>query len=253
MAEILKNKPLVEAVFEIRWLLRENEHGGKIDPHYSILIGALYERVKDKYPFHERLMAASVPDDLLEWVVQHRFRCEQDRWPLIQIGPGVLTLNDTQGYTWDDFHRRMEALVRIFFDVYPTFPSIQHVRLRYINAIPFDYEQDNVLDFLRDQLKIDVRIHEGLFADTEVRAHPDAFDMRFAYRSNRPAGSIQLRLARGQKQERDILIWETFTYTTTKQLFSDPDSIVAWADQAHDLIEDWFFKLIDGELIRRFE
>jgi hypothetical protein len=36
---ILKNKPLVEAIFEIRWELQELAPGVKRDPHYKVLIG----------------------------------------------------------------------------------------------------------------------------------------------------------------------------------------------------------------------
>ncbi len=31
------------------------------------------------------------------------------------------------------------------------------------------------------------------------------------------------------------------------------DEIFAWVKEAHDLTDDWFFKLIEGELLRRFE
>ncbi|MCD6239350.1 MAG: TIGR04255 family protein [Thermotogae bacterium] len=95
--KILKNKPLVEAIFEFRWKLQEPSIGVKIDPHYKILIGRMYDRVKDEYPFHEQLPAATMPDEIAGYVVQHRFRKDKDKWPLIQIGPGIITLNDTEG------------------------------------------------------------------------------------------------------------------------------------------------------------
>ena len=34
--KILKNKPLVEAIFELRWELQEPAPGMKIDPHYNL-------------------------------------------------------------------------------------------------------------------------------------------------------------------------------------------------------------------------
>jgi hypothetical protein len=116
--KILKNKPLVEAIFELRWELQEHEPGMKIDPHYKILIGRIYDRinrVSAEYPFHEPLATATIPDEMVGYVVQHRFRKGENEWPLIQIGPGVITLNDTKGYVWEDFEERISnVLVRSF-------------------------------------------------------------------------------------------------------------------------------------------
>ena len=64
--KVLKNKPLAEAIFELRWELQEPAQGMKVDPHYKILIGVMYDKVEDE-------------------------------WPLIKIGPGIITLNDTGG------------------------------------------------------------------------------------------------------------------------------------------------------------
>ncbi|MCX6750116.1 MAG: hypothetical protein NTZ83_01545 [Candidatus Pacearchaeota archaeon] len=47
---ILKNKPLVEAIFELRWQLKEIQPGVKVDPNYKMLIGRVYERLKEEYP-----------------------------------------------------------------------------------------------------------------------------------------------------------------------------------------------------------
>ncbi len=60
--KILKNKPLVEAIFELRWELQEHNQGLKTDPHYRIIVGRIYDKVSNEYPFHEQLPAASIPD-----------------------------------------------------------------------------------------------------------------------------------------------------------------------------------------------
>lgn len=52
LRKILKNKPLVEAIFELRWELKEQESRMKIDPHYKILVGRIYDKVSNEYPFH---------------------------------------------------------------------------------------------------------------------------------------------------------------------------------------------------------
>ncbi|QSR84676.1 TIGR04255 family protein [Methylacidimicrobium sp. B4] len=80
----LKNKPLVEVILELRWILPAAGMGG--DPDYHLLLGRFSERVESAYPFHEMLPTAQIPDAMAIQVVQHRFRTGKDRWPLVQMG-----------------------------------------------------------------------------------------------------------------------------------------------------------------------
>jgi uncharacterized protein (TIGR04255 family) len=80
----LKNKPLVEAIFEIRWEL-EKSNLGLIDPNYKLIIGRIYDKLKAEYPYYEQLPTANIPDGIAEYITQHRFRTAENSWPLIQI------------------------------------------------------------------------------------------------------------------------------------------------------------------------
>ena len=51
----LKNKPLIEAILEVKWALTSSGPGVQIDPHYKILLGRLYYKVQEDYPEHEQL------------------------------------------------------------------------------------------------------------------------------------------------------------------------------------------------------
>ena len=47
----LKNKPLVEAILELRWALSTTEiPGAAEDPNYRLLLGRFSERVQKEYP-----------------------------------------------------------------------------------------------------------------------------------------------------------------------------------------------------------
>lgn len=92
--EKLTHPPLVEAILEVRWQLQEQVPGVAVDPKYKLLVGRLYDRLSRDYPFHEPLPTASMPDEMLGYVVQHRFRAAEGVWPLVQVGPGLVTLND---------------------------------------------------------------------------------------------------------------------------------------------------------------
>jgi uncharacterized protein (TIGR04255 family) len=255
--QILTNKPLLEAIFELRWELAAvaGQKGLSTDPNYKILIGSLYERIRDQYPYHEQLPSATIPDEIAPYVVQHRFRKDQNGYPLVQIGPGVVTLNDTTGYVWEDFQNRISGLLKNIFSVYPRAETdlvINKVLLRYIDALDFDYDRGNVFSFLKDNMKLKIDVDKILFNGTGVNESPVGVDLRMAFPSTRPQGAVQLRFARGKKGSSDALIWETRLVTPEGNAPRTREGVVAWVQEAHSLTDDWFFKTISEELLARF-
>lgn len=254
---LLKNKPLIEAMFELRWNLRQPAPGIMLDPHYRLLIGRLYEKLYLEYPFHEQLPTATMPDEIAGYVVQDRFRKNEGKWPLLQVGPGIITVNDTEEYIWEDFKKRIVQSVGILFDLYPesaTNLKVNELMLRYVDAVPFDFENDNILQFLQEQLKIRIDLYQGLFEDTGTKKLPLGLDLRFSFASSEPKGAIRLRFARGKRRGSEALIWETVVQSVSKDEVPQlPSGIADWVENAHNITDDWFFKLIEGELLRRFE
>lgn len=253
--KVLTNKPLVEAIFELHWELQEPQRGIRVDPHYQLLIGSVYDRVKDKYPFHEPLPTSAMPEGIGAYVVQHRFRKAEDEWPLIQIGPGIVTLNDTEGYIWETFRDEISCLLNALWEAYPDAEnSLQPdvLLLRYIDAVDFDYKTADVFHFLKEELKTSIDVYEKLFDDTEVGTTPLELDLKLSFPSSKPTGAMHLRLVRGQRNDVDALIWETMVRSAKDDAPEDKDKVLAWVDQAHILTDDWFFKMIEGGLERRF-
>ncbi|MBI5195246.1 MAG: TIGR04255 family protein [Nitrospirae bacterium] len=250
--KVLTNKPLIEAIFEVKWELKEISQGIKVDPHYKILVGSLYSKLKEDYPYHEPLPASSLPDDIAGHVIQHRFRKDKNQWPLIQIGPGILTVNDTDGYIWEEFEYKVRRAVTTLLEMYPESKNLNFnsLLLRYIDAVEFDFKENNIYDFMAEKMKTTVRPYNVLFSDTGVDSVPISLDWRFSYPCTKPDGVIHLRFMRGKKENADALIWETMVQSTNKQVSM---KIADWLNDAHNLTDDWFFKLIAGELERRFE
>lgn len=250
----LKFKPLVEAILEVRWALQSLGVGREHDPHYRLLLGRFSDRVKDDYPAYEQLPLASVPDELIGHTVQHRFRVEQKRWPLLQLGPGVMTVNSTSDYTWADFQPRVLTAVERLYKSHPKTDEfkVSQLILRYIDAVEFDYRGADAYAFLREKLKLDLRLPENLFDDTGVKSRPATFSWQTAFSSNSPPGIINVKFATGQKEGQPAIIWESTVQSTGDDLPSLPDAFGKWFEEAHKLTDDWFFKLIEGDLERRF-
>ncbi len=244
----LKNKPLVEAIFELRWDIEKPS-----DPYYKLIIGRFYDKIISEYPYYEQLPTASFPEDMMTRVVQHRFRKTENGWPIVQLGPGVITLNDTDSYNWTDFEKRAQNLLEIFYKTYPNLDNLKitGLQLRYIDSIDFNYNE-NVFKFLKKHMKLSLNIEESLFKDTNVKNLPIGFDFRSSFLTKKPKGILKLKFARGKKFEKDVLIWETIVESSGKDT-PNRDNIKLWIKEAHNLTYRWFIKTIEGELLERFK
>lgn len=251
----LPNKPLVEAIFELRWQLEPNETGSLVDPRYSLLVGLLYDAMSKVYPIHKQLQAASIPDEMAAYIVQHQF-LDNNGWPLIQIGPGIITLNDTKAYSWVDFQSRIHNLIEVLFKKYPNASEklrLKSASLRYIDAEEFDFGSNNIWDFLSDKLKWKVTPYAELFGNTGVNSSPMAFDLKFTFPSTDPVGAAFLRFARGGVNDVEALVWETQVQSSESDVPGSQNALIQWVNKAHDLTHDWFYKMIDGDLMEKYK
>jgi len=252
----LKNKPLVEVILEIKWALSgpPTPPGLKNDPNYRILLGRFSERVEKEYPAYEQLPSAQIPDGMAPQVVQHRFRVDKGKWPLVQLGPGVLSVNDTATYTWTDFEPRCQRAVQELFDAYPAKQDlrIENMSLRFIDAEPLDFEKFSVFSFLRDKMKLQVMLPDIFFGDTGVNGNPVNFNWQSSFLCEKPKGRATIRFASGKRDDRPALIWETLVQAAGSDLPAMPTGFNDWLADAHTLTDDWFFKLIEGELERKY-
>jgi uncharacterized protein (TIGR04255 family) len=258
----LKNKPLVEAILEIRWKLDQLTNTPypaqmmmpAIDPHYRLLLGRLFDRFQEEYPSHEQLPTATLPDDMVGYVVQHRFRAAKDDWPLVQVGPGIFTVNDTHRYTWTDFQQRAnEAVIRLY-EAHPSAGDfhIQSLVLRYIDAVEYNYHDENTFSFLEDKMKVVIKLPDTLFQGMAVDSRPNNLSWQTSFHCSKPRGRVHASFATGMKEGKPAILWETTIQSENDDLPNMPDGFPDWFNAAHEITDDWFFKLIEGELERRF-
>ncbi len=254
MGKELKNKPLAEAIFEVKWKLQGIPPAPSIDPHYKLLLGRFFDRMQNEYPVHEPLPAANVPDELVGHLVQHRFRKALDSWPLVQIGPGILTVNSTEEYTWSDFRDRILYAMEKLYDAHPKVDDLKiaSLILRYIDSVEFDYVNKDVLQFLEDKLKLKIRLPDNLFTGTGVEKNPSNLNWRCSFRCQDPKGTVNLLFATGKKRDVPAVVWETTVESVGDVLTRAPKAFENWLASAHKITDDWFFKMIEGELERNF-
>src|SRR5437867_3596657 len=165
----LPNKPLAEAIFEFRWALDEKRGQGiAVDPGFRLLLGRYYDRVKGHYPHVVDLPTAQIPEELTHYAVRHQFRASKEGWPVTQLGPGIVTVNETTAYSWVTFKPLLLSAISAVFESYPSeiAPFVPNeVMLRYLNAIPLPSAAEKMpfLGFLRVYLHTAVTVAPTLF------------------------------------------------------------------------------------------
>lgn len=257
MGKQLPNKPLVEVLLELKWKLESDPTGGQQDPVYPLFLGRFHERMKESCPYMEALPAAHVPDEITPHVVKYRFRAARDGWPLVQAGPGIATLNFTDSYDWDKFvaaavpffNRLLEAYA--VEDAGPR-PSFQSALLRYINAIECD-PQDDVLKLLESKFHTRFALPPKVASASFGGGPAQALQLAVSYPLELPAGTGTVRLATGLRKGKPALVWELHVVSTNEQAPQDGATFEAWLQRSHDVVEQWFFALIEGALERQFE
>lgn len=250
----LPNKPLQEAIFEIRWELPQPSGPTPHDPNYNLLIGRFYDRIQQDYPLYEALPSSEVPDLLVPYLVQHRFRPEANTWPVVQLGPGVLTVNETTSYTWENFSQRTLSAFNNLIEAYPN-PSDLHISnaiLRYIDAINLDPTSEDLFKFLEQKLHTRFQLPQSLFRPHRISASPTGLNVVTTFHCTDPEGAISLRFATGAKNNEPALILETIVQSSSPNAPREPTELQGWLDAGHKLIHSWFFDLIEGDLERTF-
>ena len=238
--------PLVEAIFEIRWALEDVEEEGfpkgKRDPHYVVLVGRLYAELESNYPHIERLSAENVPESMTPYVFRQQFRASEDGWPLVQVGPGIVTVNQTEDYSWKSFKSKVSQLTNALFRVYPQPDklTISGLSLQYINAEYFDYSNEDLFRYLRENLQTTVKIEKHVFDCAQVGERPDNFVLFLRFPCEIPRGSLTARIGMGTKMGKPGIIWETVIRSGGEDLPEEKGEILAWAEDAHEVARKWF-------------
>jgi len=254
--------PLGEAWLEIRWQLKPMGPPGLLqDPDFPFALGAFYALVKDRYPSKKDLAASQAPLEILPHVVRHQFWRGDTSWPILQLGPGVASVNFTRPYSWADFKSEALYLRSKLLSAYSSgLPQLDVVILRYLNAEPFEFSDKNVLEYLRSHLNTTLSLPPHVPGSFSGKPHPTSLHLQLSFDLQMPKGSGAIVLATGARpldpdltqpsKPTNVAIWqlEVASGGTDAPVISDEPRFSAWLDAAHSAIHEWFFSFIDGTL-----
>lgn len=241
----LPNAPLLEVVFELRWPVVTEKDFNK----FNYLYGDLYSAFKEKYPVREPLPLSQTPEIPRNFLINnplHRYR-SKDNYPLIQVGPGLLTLNTIdEKYFWEDYSKDSKELIESFFNIYEKNPTDKFTpSLLYYDFFVLDMENVNVLEFVNNSLNLN--INQGFLKTNE---NPKNFVLNLSYPVKLGDLIISFNIGKNNKNE-DGLVLQTRLNGT--KFDPNPNDIVNWLDEAHDFCSNSFKELTKGSLYESFK
>jgi hypothetical protein len=173
----------------------------------------------------------------------------------VQIGPGIATLNFTASYRWERFQAAAEQFIehlkRAYESAVSLRPHLQQVTLRYINAVPFQFEEQDIYDFLRSKLHITLELPRAI-VEMSTQGLAASLNLTVNYPLGKPRGMGVLNIGRGQTSGAQALVWDLILASTGSDVPS-LDELAPWLSDAHDVLGRWFLTLVEGELLDNFK
>lgn len=238
----LPKAPLIEVIFEIKWTVPGNKEAQEA----QYLHGDLYPLLKSEYPYREAVNPF-VPADLLMHVPTHRFRTAANDYPLIQVGPGLVTVNTVDSkYFWNEYETRVLEVIEKLQHVYPLQNQHNvHLVLQYIDLIRFDFQQGDVLNFLEENLNISIK--QGFYTPQTV-----AGNLLLILNFPTDLGALNVNIGRGKDNQGfdGIAINTSIVSDAIK-----PEGAVLkeWLSKAHECCSTIFKDMTRGKLYDSFK
>jgi len=239
--------PLVEVIFEIRWGKTDNELDFNFDEEeITLFAGQFRSESKAKFPFYKKVNEqASL---LSPFMVKHQFWSAESKWPCIQIGLGILTVNlDNEDYDWELFKDTcIEALS--FLDnthhLGLSELSVIGVELRYQDAYLLKKDQPDD-DFVRNTTQITFDLPEGLLDSDMLSPVVKNHHMEFSVPVTDPVGVLISKLDKGLVNGEPGFIQNTVLRSVDANCpVSNIDVFSEWLEAAHAVQQHVYQKLI---------
>jgi len=233
----LAGAPLQEVITEIRWSLTTDQERND----YQFLTGDLYGLVSEKFPHREVVIPAGLPLEVFMGRPALRFRTSEKGYPLIQIGPGILTINTVGNeYDWDTHSKDIEFVLTNFFTASNIEGKSVNVTLAYIDFFEFEFEKANALEYLAKHLN--TQLNFGFIDTGEM---PKIFNITIGYTEE--VGTVNVNIARGNNPSGDDGI-AIQTNVIMESLEFEQKGIEGRLDAAHAWCSELFKKMTRGDL-----
>ncbi|MCP5094795.1 MAG: TIGR04255 family protein [Chloroflexi bacterium] len=246
----LTKPPLKEAWLEVRWNLDSDPA-----PQFPFALGIFRQSIKEEFDTATPLEQARVPIEMLPHVVRYRFTKGESKFPLIHLGPGVASVNYTSSYTWEIFKEKAEYLREKLNFAYEDNLSIERLVLRYRNTIEFDFINEDLLEFMQSKLNISITPPLHIPGSAAFSTWPRGLSTTLEYELKKPAGkgTIKLDTIIDKEKDKPGIQFQLEIFSLGEENWATSGNFITWLEDAHSIIHEWFFALIEGSLFKKFE
>lgn len=244
----LPNAPLQEVIFEIRWALVPGKETGQIiDQGFELASGRLSTIIEQDFPYYKRIVPQDIPEQLMHYQVIHQYWSGENQWPVIQLGPGIFTINCTdERYDWEgSFQKLIKKAIGWLEQSYKQSLNIRFASLRYIDGIRVDDYggiDGNWQNFIKTNFNFEYNNHFNTRGNQKQIQVNQTFGLE-------DGSDLQLQIANGVRNNEKALVWQT---AILKKDSFDFDKLVSWANYAHDIAHDLFQEMIKPDLYASF-
>jgi uncharacterized protein (TIGR04255 family) len=243
----LPKAPLQEVIFEVKWDLDINPQANQLyDSGIEAAVGQLKSAVKDHFPVFKRRYPIDFPVQMLNYQVIYQYWKSEQIWPVLQLGPGIFSINDTdKEYTWSGtFFPLLKKSLSWLEDSYEKHLNYISSSLRYIDIIKIkDYNFTNWKDFVSNNLNFSFQNNFNTRGDLKLFQFSQVFDIG-------DSTDLQVIISNGRDAENnEILIWENNIISNQKL---DITELIKWVESAHRSTSELFIELCSKDLYDSF-
>lgn len=238
----LTNPPLKEAIFELFWDSPLDPTGFPEDKEFEFALGKFDDKISKAFPVKKRKFP-SIPEYKVYGKPVYQFWKGNIEWPIIQLGPGVLTVNDTdKNYEWAAYRPNVIFAVNSLLNSYSTGLNFSKVTLKYIDSVDTDAEID-FRQFIKNNLQTNL---ENNF---KIPGQQMGLNVTQSFRSDDSNIIINIQNATNNITGKKAIIWMT-TIERSGNLSSE--EIFTWIDQAHAISSDLFVQMLNPDFHATF-
>lgn len=241
----LPNSPLQEVVFELFLNEEVDANGNPTTLKYDLSKGVFAREIKSSFPV---LVNKPQPGKNIRVFpnIEYQFWKEEKKWPVVQLGNGLLTVNDTdENYTWEKFFGYIQDSIEMLEESLGETLKINKVSLRFIDAIELDNISFNdKINFINKNFKFDLR------NDFEIPgAVQTGFNISQSFQIE-DKSVINFVLSNGtSNRKKPAIVWQTQIYNNSIQ---NKQNVFEWVYSAHSIVSDLFKNIITDEFYGSF-
>jgi uncharacterized protein (TIGR04255 family) len=235
----LKKAPLKEVIFELHW---ELPPVGTIaaDPGYELAKGSFAQAIKKEYPIRKKILPEGIR---ISYKAEFQFWKGELRYPVVQIGPGLLTVNDTDtNYSWENNFKENILYATGHLEEVSDNIALKKIVLQYINGV--EYGGADVKEFISKNLLTSIPRGKDLPGQTTGLILTETLEQQDGSKL-----SVSIQTGIENATGKPNLVW----IITVEKDIADFSQLSEVLDSAHQLTSDTFVSMLEPSFYGSFD